>query len=147
MRSSAFGRLLKAGMSSIAAVEGKPVAIVDDDLGQQIGVAVPTIQRYKAGYIPLDPRTVEILAEAVVRRGYLSREWLQHFLQAAGYPFHERLLDRLFPIRPARPLPPRVYQNLPAPTYGQFVMRPQAYSHIIEGLRQRSAVALIIGLG
>ncbi len=147
MRNDEFGRLLKAGLSSIALCEGKNQPALEDDLGRQIGVAASSIQRYKAGHIPPEPRTVEILAEAAVRRGFLSRDWLQRFLRAAGYPAPERLLDRLLPAAPARPRPPRVYANLPAPTYSQFVMRAQAFAEVLEGLAARSAAVLIVGLG
>ena len=44
------------------------------EFGQQIGVSGDSIQRYKAGYLPPEPRTVQILAEAIVSRGYLNRE-------------------------------------------------------------------------
>ena len=69
---------------------------------------------------------MQILAEACVRRGYLNRDWLQAFLHAARYPTPEQLLDQLCPSGPARRRPPRVYANLPAPTYSQFVMRAAA---------------------
>jgi AAA domain len=146
-RSEAFGRLLKAGIASIVNCEGKKAAIVEDELGQQIGVSGDSIQRYKSGHLPPEERTVEILATAAVQRGYLGREWLQRFLHAARYPFADTLLDRLCPIGPARPRPLRVYHNLPAPTYSQFVMREQAFAEVIDGLQQRSAAVLIVGLG
>jgi len=146
-RSEAFGRLLKAGISSIVNCEGKKAPIVEDELGQVIGVSGDSIQRYKAGHLPPDPRTIEILAEAAIRRGFLGREWLQRFLHAARYPFADKLLDQLCPIGPARARPPHVYHNLPAPTYSQFVMRDQAFADVLDGLRQRSAAVLIVGLG
>jgi len=43
MRSETFGRLLKAGISSIANCEGKINPIVEEELGQQIGVAAASI--------------------------------------------------------------------------------------------------------
>src|SRR5262245_26747908 len=64
MRSDTFGRLLKAGIGSIATCEGKTAPTVEDDLGQQIGVTAASIQRYKAGHLPPEPRTVQILADA-----------------------------------------------------------------------------------
>jgi hypothetical protein len=146
-RNEAFGRLLKAGIASIVNCEGKKAAIVEDELGQLIGISGDSIQRYKSGHLPPEDRTVEILAEASVQRGYLGREWLQRFLHAARYPFADTLLDWLCPVGPARPRPPRVYHNLPAPTYSQFVMREQAFAEVIDGLQQRSAAVLIVGLG
>jgi predicted ATPase/class 3 adenylate cyclase len=94
-RSETFGRLLKGAINSIAAYEGKTAPAVEDELGAQIGVAGSAIQRYKAGHLPPEPRAVQILAEAAVRRGFLSRAWLLRFLQAARYPQQEVLLAQL----------------------------------------------------
>ncbi len=94
-RSETFGRLLKGAINSIAAYEGKTAPAIEDELGDQIGVAGSTIQRYKAGYLPTEPRAIQIMAEAAVRRGYLSRAWLQRFLQAARYPNSDALLAQL----------------------------------------------------
>jgi len=145
-RSDTFGRLLKAGIGSIAVCEGKNAPIIEDELGEKIGLSGDTIQRYKAGHLPPDIRTVQILAEAAVQRGFMSREWLKQFLHAAHYPFTNRLLDRLCPLMPTTQRPPRAYENLPPPPYSQFIMRPQAYSDMTDGLNQRSAVVLIYGL-
>jgi hypothetical protein len=41
----------------------------------------------------------------------------------------------------------RIYENLPAPTYSQFVIRSEPFEEVIDGLQQRSAVVLIVGLG
>ena len=147
MRSETFGRLLKVGIGSIATGEGKTQPAIEDELGQQIGVTGASIQRYKAGHLPPELRTIEILAEAAVKRGYLNREWLQNFLHAAHYPAPERLLDKLCPPGPVRQRPPRIYENLPAPTYSQFVMRPQVFAEVAEGLAKRSATVLIVGFG
>jgi LuxR family glucitol operon transcriptional activator len=146
-RSDHFGRLLKAGIGSIANCEGKTAPAIEQELGEQIGVASYTIQRYKTGHLPPEARTVQILAEACVRRGYLNREWLQAFLHAARYPTPESLLDQLCPSESARRRPSRVYANLPAPTYSQFVMREAPYAEILDGLRQRSSLVLISSLG
>jgi transcriptional regulator with XRE-family HTH domain len=146
-RNETFGRLLKAGIASIANCEGKTAAVIEDDLGQEIGVSADTIQRYKSGFTPPDDQTIKVLAEAAVQRGFLGREWLQRFLHAARYPFADRLLDELCPAPQVRPRPSRIYENLPAPTYSQFVMRQQAFTDVLDGLAQRSATVLIVGLG
>src|SRR5262249_10522901 len=105
-----FGRLLKGAINSIAAYEGATAPLIEDDLGGKIAVAGSAIQRYKTGYLPPEPRAVEILAEAAVRRGYLGRAWLTRFLQAARYPAPEHLIVRLtdpsMPLRSAGPSPP-----------------------------------------
>jgi hypothetical protein len=146
-KSDAFGRLLKGAINSIATYEGKTSPIIEDELGQQIGVVGATIQRYKSGKVPPETRTVQILAESAIKRGFLGREWLQRFLHAARYPGAQELVDELCPDTPARPRPARVYHNLPAPTYSQFIMREQAFADIVDGLRQRSASVLVVGLG
>ena len=100
-RSETFGRLLKGAINSIAAYEGKTAPAIEDDLGAQIGLAGSALQRYKAGNLPPELRTVEIIATAAVRRGYLGRAWLQPFLQAARYPAPEALIARLVGEAPA----------------------------------------------
>jgi hypothetical protein len=147
MQSDKFGRLLKGAINSIATYEYKTAPIIEDELGSAIGLSAATIQRYKAGHVPPENETVRILAEAAVQRGYLNREWLQNFLEAARYPAPEKLLERLCPGQVAEVRPARVYHNLPAPTYSQFVKRQQAYGEVVDGLRQRSAAVLIISLG
>jgi len=94
-RSETFGRLLKGAINSIAAYEGKAAPAIEEELGAQIGVAGSSIQRYKAGYLPTEPRAVQVLAEAAVRRGFLSRAWLQRFLQAARYTNPDALIAQL----------------------------------------------------
>ncbi len=146
-RNAAFGRLLSGAINSIATYEGKTAAAVEEELGRQLGVVGKTIQRYKAGYLPPEPAAVKVLAEALIGRGYLGREWLQRFLHAARYPLAEQLVLTLCPAPIAQPRPQRIYQNLPAPTYAQFVMRAQAFTEVLEGLQQRTAAVLIVGLG
>ncbi len=149
-KSTAFGNLLKGAINGIANYEAKTAPIIEEELGDVIGVSGKTIQRYKTGYLPpvdRDNDAVRVLAEAAVRRGFLGREWLERFLHAARYPAADKLLDELCPAYTPRPKPERIYQNLPAPTYDQFVMRPQAFGEVIDGLSQRSAAVLIVGMG
>lgn len=151
-KNETFGSLLTAAISYIAACEYKTTAVVEEELGAALGVAGKTVQRYKSGILPpanheRDP--FRILAEAIVTRrvGSLGREWLERFLHAARYPAADKLLDELCPALAPRPKPERVYHNLPAPTYDQFVMRQQAFDEVVDGLGQRSAAVLIVGMG
>lgn len=146
-QSESFGRLLKAGVGSIGCCEGKTAARIEEDQGALIGLAGPTIQRYKAGYLPPESRAIEILATACVRRGLMGREWLQRFLFAARYPQADTLLRQLFPPVPERTHPQRIFENLPAPTYSQFVDRRRVFLEVLDGLQQRSSIVLIVGLG
>jgi hypothetical protein len=147
IRNETFGRMLRGAINSIAALEGKNVPIVEDELAEKVHLAGTAFQRYKTGHVPPDPHTIEIIAEAAVRRGFLSREWLQRFLHAARYPQADRLLDQLCPIGLARPRPPRVSHNLPAPTYSEFIMREGTFAETMDGLGKRSAAVIIVGLG
>lgn len=147
-RSESFGRLLRASMAAIAAIERKTQQVVESDLGALVGVAGPTMQRYKAGHIPPDLVGVERLAEAGVRRGLLGPLWLERFLAAARYPVYEarELAARLFPValasqsRGGQP-------NLPPPTYMRFIMRRAAYEAVIAGLSSALPATLLISLG
>jgi predicted ATPase/class 3 adenylate cyclase len=100
-QSEPFGRLLRGAINSIAAYEGKSAAAIEEELGAAIGISGAAIQRYKSGFLPPEPRTTQILAEAAVRRGFLSRVWLQRFLQAARYPSSDTLLALLSDPLPA----------------------------------------------
>jgi tetratricopeptide (TPR) repeat protein len=146
MRSPEFGHLLTGAINSIAAYEAKTSAAVEMELGEKLGVAPSTIQRYKAGHLPPESHMIECLASEAVQRGYLNREWLSRFLHTARYPTPNAIIEGLFPSHP-QAASKHVYQNLPAPTYSQFVMRARAYADVIDGLRQRSAVVLITSLG
>ncbi|MFZ6031138.1 MAG: NB-ARC domain-containing protein [Chloroflexota bacterium] len=146
MRNPEFGHLLSGAINSMAAYEGKTAAAIEREMGEKLGVAPSTIQRYKAGQLPPDAHMIECLAGEAVRRGYLNREWLMRFLRAARYPAPSAILESLFPSHP-QAAPVRHYHNLPAPTYNQFVMRAKAYADVVDGLRQRSAVVLISSLG
>lgn len=148
--SDIFKRHFTAAINAIAAQESKTTAAVEEDLGELIGISGRTVQGYKAGKLPPpdpDNRVIRVLAMAGVRRGLMGREWLENFLRAARYPAPDKLIDELCPTQAPRLRPERVYENLPAPTYDQFVMRPQAFAEVVDGLEQRSAAVLIVGLG
>jgi tetratricopeptide (TPR) repeat protein len=149
-RNDIFKRHFTTAINAIAALENKTTAAVEEDLGELIGVSGRTVQGYKAGKLPPpdpDNRVIRVLATAGVRRGLMGREWLERFLHAARYPTPDKLIDELYPTQAPRPRPERVYENLPAPSYDQFVMRPQAFVEVVDGLEQRSASVLIVGMG
>lgn len=142
-----FGRLLSGAINSIATYEGKTAPIVEQDLGQQIGLTVASIQRYKSGKLPPEPRTIRIFAEAAIKRGYLNRNWLTRFLHAAAYPNPNDLIRELVPATQSESASARVLHNLPAPTYSHFVMREQPLRELMEALQQRAAVVVLSSFG
>lgn len=149
-RSEIFGRLLKAGLNSIATIEGKTNPKVDDEIGQLVGLAGSSLQRYRTGAVPNDLNFVETVAEACVRRGLMGRPWLEKILQAARFPHYEAkfLIERLFAdtdatltrSSAARP-------NIPPPTYSRFIMRNAAYNAVLAGLASAMPLTVIVSMG
>jgi hypothetical protein len=146
-QSEMFGRLLRGAVNAIACFEGKSAGLVEEELGDLIRMAPTAIQRFKTGYVPGNSYIIEALAEAGVKRAHLDRVWLRRFLQAARYYDAQVLIDRLCQPMQEAPPAPRMYHNLPAPTYSQFVMRPEPLAAVLDGLRQRTAVVVIVSLG
>jgi tetratricopeptide (TPR) repeat protein len=145
--SEEFGRLLSGAINSIATYEGKTAPAVEEELGGLVGVTSASIQRYKSGRLPPEPRAMRVFAEAAVRRAFLDRRWLVKFLHAADYPNPDALLDALCPASPGRQMAERVLHNLPAPAYPRFIMREQPFREVIEALHQRAAVVVLSSLG
>lgn len=143
-----FGHLVRGAVNAIADFEGQNVSIIEAELSERICMAPTAIHRFKAGYVPRDPRIIEVLAEAGVRRAYLNRAWLQRFLRAAHYHDAAALIERLIPPESApSALPERSYHNLPPLTTSHFVLRAEPSTAVFEGLRQRCAVVVIVSLG
>ncbi|HEY3291485.1 MAG TPA: NB-ARC domain-containing protein [Anaerolineae bacterium] len=147
-RNLEFGRLLSGAINSIATYEGKNAPIVEQEIGELINLTVASVQRYKSGHLPPEPRTIEKIADAGVKRGYLDRRWLAKFLNAAEYPSPNILLDRLCPQTLVQMASPeRVLQNLPAPNYTHFVMRLTPFQEITAALQTRTALVVLSSLG
>jgi tetratricopeptide (TPR) repeat protein len=148
-RSDTFGRLLKAGLNSIASIEGKTGPTVDEEIGALLGLAGTSLQRYRAGAIP-EQRGVAVLAEQCIVRGLMGRAWLERVLKAAQYPpFEARALAaRLFPEAvPPATHKPSVRINLPPPSYARFVMRRAAFDAVLAGLRGNLSATSVVSLG
>jgi hypothetical protein len=148
-RSETFGRLLKAGLNSIATVEGKTGPAIDDEVGAAVGLAGTSIQRYRSGAFPIDHTLTARVAELCVTRGMMGKPWLERFLQAARFPAFEAraLVARLLPEQaaPARASVPR--PNLPPPTFSRFVMRQGAYDSTLAGLAGALPLTAIVSMG
>jgi tetratricopeptide (TPR) repeat protein len=154
VKNERFGQKVKGLVNSISAERGATAEVINDEIAEAITgktaktIGAATVESYKRGNVPDDHRIIEVLAELSVKAGSRNREWVYNFLQIAQYPAVEKLLDRLFPAAPApRKTESRIYQNLPAPTYSQFVMRQQPYAEVVDGLSQRSAAVLIVSMG
>jgi LuxR family glucitol operon transcriptional activator len=146
-RNPVFGQLLKGMLSSITAFEHKKAWMIEQEVGELIGVEGRTVQNYKAGQIPTEAKTIRLLAELSVSRAYLNKRWLRWFLKEARYPAVDSLLQELFESSEEYAELSPVRHNLPAPSFTQFVERVKPFADIIEGLQQRSAVVLLVGPG
>jgi len=147
-RSDTLARLLKAGLNSAAMIDGKTGPVFDEEVGKRIGLAGPTLQRYRAGAIPEHGMT-KVFAEVCVERGLMGKRWLERFLEASRYPAHEAraLIGVLFPEQERRTHTPHARSNLPPPTYIRFVMRHVAYDAVIAGLGSDLSATVIVSLG
>jgi tetratricopeptide (TPR) repeat protein len=147
MQNKSFGRLLKMVVSSIAINEGKAAVSIEEELGGLMGVTGASIQRYKNGYIPPNPEMLEIFVKAGVSRAFLSKEWAASFLREGNHPDLVKVIHDLFgddkESRQGRPS----FNNLPAPSYSQFIERSVPFKEIVEGLGRRSAVVLLVSMG
>jgi len=147
-KSQTFGNLFKAGVNSIATCEGKTAPIVEEELGKLIGVSGASIQKYKTGYVPSDvQKTLKVLAEQIVNRGYMNQSWVEHFLHAASHPSPDGIINELFSHVVKSNNNEVIYENLPTPPYEKFIMRHEAFAELCNGLKQRSAIVLLISLG
>ncbi|NTW01864.1 MAG: hypothetical protein HGA19_11330 [Oscillochloris sp.] len=147
MNNKRFGKLIRGMINAVAAFDGKQAVIIEEEIGELLGLAFTTIQGYKQGRVPEGWHPIEVLAEFGVQRANLNRIWLRRLLESVRYYDIQRLLDRLTPTSGIVSPLPRMQDNLPAPTYSHFIMRPEAYRHVVEGLNQRSALLVIISMG
>ncbi len=151
-----FGKLVKAAIGSIAALEGKSESRVEQDIGDKIGKSASTVRKYKGEGLPPDWETIEILADFGVKKGYLNQRWLEKFLHASRY-LHvfrypnlkaDEVLNRLYPKNPSiarSGLNP--VDNLPAPPFIEYLPRRVPEQAVIEALAGRAALVMVVGSG
>lgn len=93
-----FAQLLTQGIQRIRAREGKPIRVIQDELGYELGrEGGAAVEHWRKGRLPPHFADVEQLARAIVKRGLLDRAWLEEFLQSAGHPLPAVLSAELFP--------------------------------------------------
>ncbi|NTV62596.1 MAG: hypothetical protein HGA65_03535 [Oscillochloris sp.] len=147
MTNERFGRLVSGMINAAAAFSGKNARHIEEEIAERVCLSPLTIQGYKGGRIPKEQRTIEVLAEFGVKYAYLNREWLQRLLASVHYYNPQPLLEQLAPLPNVSPHVPPACDNLPAPDYSSFIMRPQAYTQLVEGLNQRTALVVILSMG
>lgn len=156
-----FGCLLRGAMRAISGFQKQEMAEIEEFLSQELGVARKTLPNYYKGKGFVDEGLIVRLLTTVAnmsRRAYLDRNWASDLISAAQREHRVRyrnydpdeLLDRLWPQPVAaarRPALPAIPSNIPATTYAEFVDRPEPFAAVVEGLKQRSALVVIVGMG
>jgi tetratricopeptide (TPR) repeat protein len=93
-----FAEALSSAIQRAKAIEGKSIAIIQDELGYAIGREGRTaIEYYRKGHVPPQLVVVETLARELVQRARLEEQWLSDFLRYAGHPAPNQLVNELFP--------------------------------------------------
>lgn len=144
-----FGRLFSAGINTIADIEGKNVCLIEEEIGDFVGLSVESIRRYKRGLVNIDkltPKLIKWLSTNAVMRGNLSKAWLISFLDCISYEMKQNLILELFPDVINLEKSILTANNLPTPNYNKFIMRDD-FDKIISGLESQSAVTLIKSIG
>ncbi len=93
-----FAELLTTAVRTIAAQENKAVANVQDELGYALGreTGGSCIEYWRKGHIPADHYELEELARELVKRNGLDQTQCKQFLQRAGHPNADEMLNQLF---------------------------------------------------
>jgi len=153
--SEAFRNLLAQAIHRIRACEaGKPVNVVQDELGHALGKkgAGTAIAHWRKGNLPA-MGDLDKLARELIKRSDLPREWLHSFLDSAGYPHPHALCDELFPavaeITPLVHLPSASQELLLAKTYRVLLGRAALVNEILAVLNDPDArrIVSIDGIG
>jgi hypothetical protein len=134
--SERFGKLLSEGIVSASMRKDKTVRAVEQEIAQELGFALHTVERWRRGYIPKEPEHIAFLIQYCVNNGRVDRSWAESLLIQARYYDRETLLKRLFRISPQYNELPPVYQNLP-PRHGDFLGRSKDIDSVLYGLASR----------
>lgn len=90
-----FAKLLSRAVQTIKLLEGKPIAVIQDELGHQLGRPHGScINYWRKGNVPADPVDTINLARALMARNGLTTEGCEQFLQYAGCGKDPELLHR-----------------------------------------------------
>jgi tetratricopeptide (TPR) repeat protein len=141
-----FGDLLTRGLKSIAIrEENKPILPLEDELGYEMGIGHWSIDRWRQGYVPSDPKRVAHLARTCVKKGGMDKQWLLRFLTQARFHNKEALIQELFP-QENLVLPsdlPVTRNNLPRRSYEKFVGREKELAELRRYLSPRFRLGVI----
>jgi len=141
MSANEFGNLLTQGLKSIAALEKKDLTVLQQELGNDIGVSVWTIYKWRKGTsIPNDARTIRLLASACICRGRMDRAWLAQFLKPVTHDIKHTLIDELCPETSAKP---SITHNLPRRQHRKLIGREKEFEDLKGFLSPRHRVGVV----
>src|SRR5688500_29988 len=142
-----FGDLLTQALKSIAALENKPLGILEEELAAELGRSIWAVEKWRQGMLPSESAIIRGLARAGVKRGRLSQKWLERFLHQAQYENKPALIQELFPLENEKSAS-RTGNNIPRRTYEQFIGREEHLAQARAWLSyyHRSGVVSITGM-
>ena len=97
-----FGELLEEGIKRVHINRKKPIGLILDEFGYELRPDDSSKGRYAIGHwyykkrIPAEMEDVAKLAQLIITNSDLERDWLEAFLQSAGYPKPESLVNQYF---------------------------------------------------
>lgn len=145
-RNKLFGTLLSEGISSIARRQQKTISRVEDDIASQLGFSLHTVQRWKRGYVPVEPTHIAFLVQHCYESGRVDREWAQKLLNQANYLDKKSLLQQIYPVRDQVDIegqPQSALHNLPRPEHTQFFGREAELTRLMRLLSPEYGAHLI----
>ncbi len=152
-----FGRLLRGAIRAISGFERLDIVEVEEIFCDALNMtlkAFPGFYKRKAVKAVNEQAIAQILHVVVSRfdRAYLDRTWAKDLIKAAyrdhGVRFYDEDPDELINhYWPPASESQTIISNLPATTYPAFVPRVAPLEAVLEGLRRRYAVVMIIGMG
>ena len=141
MSANDFGDLLTQGLKSIAALEKKDLTVLQQELGHEIGVSVWTIYKWRKGTsLPIDERTIRLLASACVQRGRMDHGWLTRFLTPVNHSVASDLIGELCPDESAKP---SITHNLPRRQHRKLIGREKELDDLRAFLSPRHRVGVV----
>lgn len=140
-QASEFARLLTEGIYAIKLIEDRPIGIIQDELGYALGrdSGGSAIAHWRRGYIPGQSADLENLAREMVRRGALTRGWLEQLFTYAGYPY-AALSTELFTDQTAVQT---TNMRLPGKDYRHLVGRDDLIAQVLAVLHDPTGQAVV----
>jgi tetratricopeptide (TPR) repeat protein len=138
-----FADLLTAALQRIKRLEGKKLAVIQDEIGYALGrdSGGSVIEYWRKGNQPASLGEVEALCQHLRQRTDFDQEWFRLFLRAANHPYPEVVYQQLFAAPPAGS--PAAAVRAPV---GDFVGREEERGRIVAWLSQSGPAGPILAI-